>query len=90
MRAHKFGRIINAASVHGLVGSPFKSACMAGQTPRTWPHQRRRAEDIVLPVEHGQRMAPAIPGARPIVYDGVGHVAQEEAPLATIAEDFPR
>ena len=43
-------------------------------------------EDIVLPVEHGRRMAAVIPGARLIVYKGVGHVAQEEAPAATIAD----
>jgi 3-hydroxybutyrate dehydrogenase len=29
MRAHKWGRIINIASAHGLVGSPFKSAYVA-------------------------------------------------------------
>lgn len=43
------------------------------------------AEDAVMPVEHGTRMAAAIPNAWLIVYDGVGHVAQEEAPEETIA-----
>jgi len=31
MRANKFGRIINIASAHGLVGSPFKSAYIASK-----------------------------------------------------------
>ena len=31
MRAHKFGRIINIASAHGLVASPFKSAYVAAK-----------------------------------------------------------
>jgi 3-hydroxybutyrate dehydrogenase len=31
MRANKFGRIINIASAHGLVASPFKAACVAAK-----------------------------------------------------------
>lgn len=31
MRAHKYGRIINIASAHGLVASPFKSAYVAAK-----------------------------------------------------------
>ena len=31
MRANKFGRIINVASAHGLVASPFKSAYVAAK-----------------------------------------------------------
>ena len=31
MRQNKFGRIINIASAHGLVGSPFKSAYVAAK-----------------------------------------------------------
>ncbi|MFM9865150.1 MAG: 3-hydroxybutyrate dehydrogenase [Micropepsaceae bacterium] len=31
MKARKFGRIINVASAHGLVGSPFKSAYVAAK-----------------------------------------------------------
>jgi 3-hydroxybutyrate dehydrogenase len=31
MRKHKWGRIINIASAHGLVGSPFKSAYVAAK-----------------------------------------------------------
>jgi pimeloyl-ACP methyl ester carboxylesterase len=43
------------------------------------------AADIVIPVEQGRRMAAAIPNARLIIYDGVGHVAQEEAAAETAA-----
>lgn len=42
------------------------------------------AEDKVIPVDHGRRMAEAITGAELIVYDGVGHVAQEEAPARSL------
>jgi pimeloyl-ACP methyl ester carboxylesterase len=44
------------------------------------------AEDKVIPVDHGRRMAEAIPGAELIVYDGVGHVAQEEAPARSLSD----
>lgn len=44
------------------------------------------ADDALLPVEHGRRMAAAMRHAELIVYDGVGHVAQEEAPSGTIAD----
>jgi pimeloyl-ACP methyl ester carboxylesterase len=37
------------------------------------------AEDKVIPVEQGTRMAAAVPEAELIVYPGVGHVAHEEA-----------
>ncbi len=42
------------------------------------------AEDKVIPVDHGRRMEMAISGAELIVYDGVGHVAHEEAPARSI------
>ena len=35
-------------------------------------------EDRLIPVEHADRFAKAIPGAKLIVYDGVGHVPMEE------------
>lgn len=41
------------------------------------------ADDAVIPVEQGERLAAAIPGARLIVYERVGHVAHEEAPEKT-------
>lgn len=44
------------------------------------------SEDAVMPVDHGRKMAEAIPGARLVIYDGVGHVAQEEAPEETIKD----
>ncbi|MFN3960252.1 MAG: alpha/beta fold hydrolase [Parvularculaceae bacterium] len=44
------------------------------------------AEDKVIPVEQGDRLAAAIPDARLIVYPGVGHVAHEEAAERTISD----
>ncbi len=44
------------------------------------------AEDRVIPVEQGSRMAAAIPEAELIVYEGVGHVAHEEIAEKTIAD----
>lgn len=44
------------------------------------------AEDAVIPVENGRRMEAALPNARLIVYDGVGHVAHEEEPEKTISD----
>ncbi|MEX0646040.1 MAG: alpha/beta hydrolase, partial [Parvularculaceae bacterium] len=43
------------------------------------------AEDIIIPVADGKRLESAISNSRLIVYDGVGHVAQEEEPDATAA-----
>ncbi len=44
------------------------------------------AEDKVIPVDDGRRMAEAISGAEFIVYEGVGHVAQEEAPARSLSD----
>lgn len=44
------------------------------------------AEDKVIPADEGRRIAAAIPNAKLVVYEGVGHVAQEEASAATIAD----
>ncbi|MDZ7628003.1 MAG: alpha/beta hydrolase [Parvularculaceae bacterium] len=44
------------------------------------------AEDKVIPAEYGRRMEAAIPDASLVVYEGVGHVAQEEAPERSIAD----
>lgn len=44
------------------------------------------AEDIIIPVEQGKRLETAIPNARLIIYEGVGHVSQEEAPEASAAD----
>ncbi|MEO1014841.1 MAG: alpha/beta hydrolase [Pseudomonadota bacterium] len=44
------------------------------------------AEDAVLPASDGERLAAAIPNARLIVYDGVGHVPQEEAAARSAAD----
>ncbi|MBN1531510.1 MAG: alpha/beta fold hydrolase [Spirochaetes bacterium] len=41
------------------------------------------ALDRVIPPEHARRFAADIPGARVIVYPGLGHVPMEEAPAAT-------
>lgn len=47
-------------------------------------------EDQVIPASDGERMARALPDARLVTYEGVGHVPQEEAParLATDIEAF--
>jgi pimeloyl-ACP methyl ester carboxylesterase len=44
------------------------------------------ADDAIMPVDHGRRMAAAIPNAKLITYDGVGHIAQEEASEKTISD----
>lgn len=44
------------------------------------------ADDALIPPDHGARMAAAMPNARLIAYEGVGHVAQEEAPEQTVAD----
>lgn len=44
------------------------------------------SDDAVIPVDQGRRMAATIPNAKLVIYDGVGHVAQEEAPDETIAD----
>lgn len=44
------------------------------------------AADIIIPPDNGRKMAAAIPNSKLIYYDGVGHVAQEEAPEETIAD----
>lgn len=38
------------------------------------------AEDAVVPVEHGRKFQQAIPGAKLVVYPGVGHFVNEERP----------
>lgn len=42
------------------------------------------AGDVLLPVAQGSAMAAAIPDARLIVYDDLGHVLHEEAPARTL------
>lgn len=44
------------------------------------------ADDRVIPVDHGERLATAIPNARLVVYPGVGHVAHEEEPEKSVNE----
>lgn len=48
------------------------------------------SEDAVIPVEQGRRLEGAIRNARLVIYDGVGHAPQEEAPeiSARDAGDF--
>lgn len=43
-------------------------------------------KDRLAPLELGQRFARDIPGARLVVFDGLGHVPQEEDPARTVAE----
>ncbi len=42
--------------------------------------------DKVVPVDHAARIAAAIPGARTIIYDDVGHAPQEEASARSLAD----
>lgn len=42
--------------------------------------------DRIIPVDHAARLAAAVPGARFIIYEDVGHAPQEEAPDRTIAD----
>ena len=35
-------------------------------------------KDNLIPVDNGERFAEAIPGAKLIIYPGVGHLPQEE------------
>ncbi len=43
------------------------------------------SQDRVVPLEHGERLVDAISGAKLVIFDGVGHVAHEEAPEETLA-----
>ncbi len=42
--------------------------------------------DIIIPIEQGRKIAATIPNARLVIYPGVGHAAQEEAPAETVAD----
>lgn len=42
--------------------------------------------DRMVPVAHSEAMAEAIPGARLITYDDLGHIAHEEDPARTLAD----
>lgn len=42
--------------------------------------------DMVIPVEQAARLARDIEGAEIIIYEGVGHAAQEEAPARSVAD----
>ncbi|MEM8826374.1 MAG: alpha/beta hydrolase [Pseudomonadota bacterium] len=44
------------------------------------------AEDSLIPVEAGKVFAAGLPDARLVVFDGVGHIPQEEAPDRSAAE----
>ncbi len=44
------------------------------------------AQDRLIPVELGRRFAQDIAGARLVVFDGLGHVPQQEDPVRTVAE----
>ena len=44
------------------------------------------AKDRVLPAAHGPRLAAALPDARLVVVDDVGHVLQLEDPARFVAE----
>ncbi len=42
--------------------------------------------DKMVPVDHADRFAAALPNVRRIVYDDLGHLPHEEAPAATLAD----
>lgn len=44
------------------------------------------AGDALIPVDHAQRLEAAISNARTVIYEGVGHAPQEEAPDRTAAD----
>ncbi|HXD43310.1 MAG TPA: alpha/beta hydrolase [Ramlibacter sp.] len=44
------------------------------------------SKDRLIPLEAGQRFARDISGAKLVVFDGLGHVPQEEDPARTVAE----
>ncbi|MEM8772577.1 MAG: alpha/beta hydrolase [Pseudomonadota bacterium] len=44
------------------------------------------AEDIIIPVAQGREIAAMMPNAELIEYPGVGHAAQEEAPMTSVAD----
>lgn len=44
------------------------------------------ARDSLVPVEHAQRFAAAIPDARTVVYDDLGHIPHEEDPQRTLSD----
>lgn len=43
------------------------------------------SRDRLVPPEHGQAFARDIPGSKLVMFDGLGHVPQEEDPAATLA-----
>ena len=57
MKARKWGRIINTASAHSLVASPFKVAYVVRQARPRRPHQDGRARGRDLR-HHRQRISP--------------------------------
>lgn len=44
------------------------------------------ARDRLIPPQSGERFAQDIPGARLVVFEGLGHVPQQEDPMRTVAE----
>lgn len=46
-------------------------------------------EDRIIPVEAGQWLAKTLPANRLVIYPGIGHLPQEEAPTATLADLGP-
>lgn len=43
-------------------------------------------DDVIIPIAQGRRMESLMPNATLNVYRGVGHAAQEEAPIETVAD----
>lgn len=47
------------------------------------------AQDRLIPVSAGQWLARTMPNARLVIYPGIGHLPQEEAPAATLGDLQP-
>ena len=63
MKSRKWGRIINTASAHSLVASPFKSAYVSAKQACR-PHQDRRARSRRPSASPATASAPAMCGRR--------------------------
>lgn len=64
----------------GYTGNPEHIRSLRQPTLILWG-----AQDRLIPPEYGQTFARDIPGAKLVMFEGLGHVPQEEDPGATVA-----